>query len=382
MSRGWIGHATALIAVGVTGGCATLPTSGPSLAQVEAGSSNGIRIVDVDKAVAQKLRAHGARKPFSEVFAGATGRNETIGSGDILEVSVWEAPPAVLFLQSMRTPSLPSGSNVATSGVTDFPQQMVDSNGTIYVPFAGMILATGKTIQEIEAEVTQGLQGKANRPQVLVRRMANNTDYVTVVGEVTNSTRMPLTPRGERLLDALAAAGGTRQAVGKISLQLTRGTAVHALPLDAVIRDPRQNVPLQPGDVVTALYQPQSFTALGAMGKSDEINFESQGISLAEALARAGGVNDSRANAAGVFIFRFEPQPVSESGSALIENRTPIVYRINLKDPSTFFVAQQFPIEDKDIIYVANAPAAELQKFLNLLVSTVYPIEGAVSLSK
>jgi polysaccharide biosynthesis/export protein len=82
----------------------------------------------------------------------------------------------------------------------------------------------GCPLLDIESEITRQLQGKANRPQVLARLVANNTAYATVVGEVTNSTRMSLTPRGERLLDALAAAGGTKQPVGKIVLQLVVST--------------------------------------------------------------------------------------------------------------------------------------------------------------
>jgi protein involved in polysaccharide export with SLBB domain len=149
-------------------------------------------------------------------------------------------------------------------------------------------------------------RGKANQPQVLVRVIRNATSNVTVVGEVAASTRMPLTARGERLLDALAAAGGVRQPVGKVTLQLTRGEQVHALALDTIIRDPKQNIALQPGDVVTALFQPLSFIVLGATAKNEELNFEAQGITLAQALARVGGVQDRLADARAVFIFRFE----------------------------------------------------------------------------
>ena len=206
----------------------------------------------------------------------------------------------------------------------------------------------------------------------------NNTANVTVVGEVATSTRMPLTARGERLLDALAAAGGVRQPVGKMTLQVTRGNQVQALPLDTIIRDPKQNIVLLPGDVVTSLFQPLSFTVLGATGKNEELNFEAQGISLAQALARAGGLQDARADAQGVFIFRLEsPAALDLNGKTVPttpEGKIPVIYRVNLKDPATFFVAQSFPVQNKDVLYVSNAPAAELQKFLNIVVSAIYPI--------
>ena len=38
-------------------------------------------------------------------------------------------------------------------------------------------------------------------------------------------------------------------------------------------------------------------------------------------------------------------------------------------------------MKDKDVVYVANAPAAELQKFLNILGSSVFSIRGLIGLS-
>ena len=154
----------------------------------------------------------------------------------------------------------------------------------------------------IEADIVKRLTGKAHQPQVLVRVIKNNTSNVTVVGEVNNSTLLPLTPKGERLLDALAAGGGVKQPINRVAVQISRDNVTATMPLDLVIRDPRQNILLKPGDVVTALFQPQSFSVLGATGKNEEIPFEAQGISLAQALARSGGLNDSRADARGVFL--------------------------------------------------------------------------------
>jgi len=234
----------------------------------------------------------------------------------------------------------------------------------------------GRTTQEIETDISKRLTGKANQPQVLVRVIKNNTSSVTVVGEVSSSTLMSLTPKGERLLDALAAGGGVKQPVNRVAVQLSRDMTTATMPLDSVIRDPLQNVLLKPGDVVTALYQPQSFSVLGATGKNEEIPFEAQGISLAQALARSGGLNDSRADARGVFVFRFEEARLVEgTGNAQksADGTVPVVYQINLRDPASFFVTQNFPVQNRDVIYVSNSPAAEFDKFLRLVVSVAVP---------
>src|SRR5437588_1755655 len=387
MLKRYTSRASPALAILALSACAFLPTSGPSRKEVQTGAGRGIQIVDVNDGVAHRLLESHASRLLSDALSGAPGNSEVVGPGDVLEVSIWEAPPATLFSLTTGSspPSLGMPSSVVPSNAATLPAQTIASDGTIYVPFAGNTLVTGKSLREIEAEITRKLRGRAHEPQVLVRLIANNTAYVTVVGDVNNSVRMPLTPRGEHLLDALAVAGGTKNPVEKMTLQVTRGDGVYSLPLETVIRDPRQNIPLRAGDVVTALFQPLSFTALGATGKSDEINFEARGISLAQALARAGGLVDTRSNAEGVFIFRFESEQAlrfSADVPTTPDGRVPVIYRVDLKDPRSFFVAQSFPMENKDVLYIANAPGSELQKFLNLLLSTIYPIDRVITLSK
>ncbi|HWP19197.1 MAG TPA: polysaccharide biosynthesis/export family protein [Burkholderiaceae bacterium] len=375
-----------LLVFSALAGCANfgVPNSGPTRNEVAEATreTSGIQIVDVTDNVARQLLAQRRQDAFAESLGSPTVLPGTVAAGDVLEVSVWEAPPATLFGTTLVEARATAAQG---SRPTTLPEQVVSSEGTINVPFAGAVPVAGRTLPQIEAEIARRLAGKANQPQVLVRLTRNSTANVTVVGEVGQSTRLPLTPKGERLLDALAAAGGVRQPVNKVTVQVTRGQNVYSMPLEAVIRDPRQNIVLQPGDVVTALFQPLSFTALGATGRNEEINFEAGGITLAQALARAGGLNDMRADSQGVFIFRLE------SANALAwqtpprttpDGRVPVVYRLDLKDPGSFFVAQSFPISNKDIVYVSNAPAAELQKFLNVITSVVYPAIGIINLTR
>ena len=366
-----------LVASVLLSGCAALfPGIGPSRARIEQAkdpaSRSAIQVVDVTDGVTRHLLARRTQHLFSETLhSGPAPR--IVGAGDVLEVSIWEAAPATLF----STSSLVPGGAIATSHATTLPDQMVDDDGFIYVPFAGRIPAAGKSLQEIEAEIVTRLGGKANQPQVLVRRTHNSSANATVVGDVNTSTRVPLIPGNDRLLDALAAAGGVRQPVTKMTIQITRAKTVYSLPLETIIRNPEQDVTLLPGDVVTALFQPFSFTALGATGKNEEVNFETQGINLAQALARSGGLIDARSNAKGVFIFRFEPKDAldwpRQPARATPEGMVPVVYRIDLTNPGSFFLMQSFPIENKDVLYVSNAPVTELQKFLNLLFTVAYP---------
>jgi polysaccharide biosynthesis/export protein len=366
-------------------GCSTFLSSiGPSRKAIERSAGERtlppIEVVEVNEEVTQRLVAQRSRHLFSEVLSGRPDQLLPIGGGDFLVISIWEATPATLFgSDAINSTGIPTPSHATT-----LPE------GCITVPFAGRIPAAGKTLPDIAAEIKRRLASKANQPEVLALLTRNLSSTVTVVGEVTTSTRVPITAAHERLLDALAFAAGVKQPISKTTIQITRGPSVYALPLETIIQDPRQNVPLQAGDVITALYQPLSFTSLGASGKNEEINFETQGISLAQALARSGGLIDTRSNPSGVFIFRLEQriapavgepagtQPAAVTTAGLV----PVVYRVDLEDPRSLFWIQNFPIKDKDVLYVSNAPAAELQKFLNLLFTFAYPVLTGVQLSK
>jgi polysaccharide biosynthesis/export protein len=374
--------AVCMAAVLTLSGCGTfadwIPTSGASRQQVleqhDSGRVEGIQVVDVNDVLARKLANAKQLGQFSNIFTSKTANNYVIGPGDLIEVTIWETPPAMLF-SSTAPVSLPSLASGASSSVT-LPTQMVAANGTISIPFAGRIGVAGRTTEQIEASIVSHLKGKANQPQVLVSVAKNNASNVTIVGEVNTSSMMPLTPKGERLLDALAFAGGLKQPVSHMAVQLSRGDTTATMPLDSVIRDPKQNVLLKPGDVVTALFQPLTFSVLGATGKNDEIPFEAQGISLAQALARSGGLNDGRADARGIFVFRFEDAKLVDNMDPSVKahnGKVPVVYEINLRDPAAFFVTQNFPVQNHDVIYVSNSPGAEFRKFLTYVVMVADP---------
>jgi polysaccharide export outer membrane protein len=360
-------------------GCSTLPASGPSRSDVEAvarrAPTSAIKVVQVDDEIARQLGAKRVDSQFAGAWPALQVSNELLGAGDSVEVSIWEAPPALLFGDYVL-----ASADSSTSGTrpTTLPQQVVSRDGSIGIPFAGRVHIAKLSVAQAADAIAQRLAGKANHPQVIVRLVSNASCYVTVVGEVSNSMRVPLTPHGERLLDALAAAGGVRQPVQKMTIQVARSGIVRSLPLETIIKDPSQDIVLQPDDVITAAYQPLSFVAMGAAGRNSEINFEATGVSLAEALGRMGGLTDSRSDPRGVFIFRFEdagalqwktpPQNVTADG------RIPVIYQIDLRDPQSLFIAQNFKIENKDIVFVSNAPLAELQKFMSIVGAFTSPI--------
>ena len=369
-----------LMIVGLLSGCASFNeffgSAGPNHGQVQDLRKDprlkSIQFVDVDGNIANKLLSRRKQNVFSEDFVNTIKLGYVLGAGDVISVTLWEAPPAMLFS---------SGGDIATGGFAgqniSFPEQMISAEGKINIPFVGPVSCAGKTPQQVESQIVDALKDKANQPQVLVKVVANNTASVTVVGEVNASARIPLTSKGERLLDALAAAGGVRQPVDKTTIQFSRANQLQTVALGAIIKNPSQNIVLKPGDVITAVIEPLTFTILGAVDKNQEVHYESMGISLAQALARSGGLDDKRADSRAVFVFRYEdPKALNweTPPTYTAEGKVPVVYQINMNDPASFFMAQNFPVADKDLIYVSDASSVQLQKFTTMLFQSIYII--------
>lgn len=380
--RSTAGIAHAVLGISVLlmlGGCSSFGGSGPSTSRIARAArpvpgAEQIALVQLDAAAVARLDMVRTSRNFAEVFGDAAIDPTLMGAGDAIDITLWEAPPAVLFGAGTGL------SGVGTSQTLNLPQQMIGSDGRVTIPFVGSLPVAGRTTREVERDIVARLRGKANAPQAIVRLSQNEARTVTVLGEVGGSRRLPLTPRGERLLDALATAGGSRQPVGKSTVQLTRDGVTLTMALDKVIREPRQNIRLRPDDVVAVLFQPFSFTALGASNLNAEVPFEATGMSLAQALGRVGGLRDERADVRGVFVFRYEDRetlgPAADGRAARSDGTVPTIYRLDLSSPASLLISQNFPIQDKDVVYISNAPMADFQKFIGIVSSAAFSVVG------
>lgn len=374
----------ALLAVLTAGGCSTLPTTGPVAEQVVSNGDNALErryvVVDVDErsaSILSRLPGPSLRARFGDYRPAPENK---IGIGDEVRVTVWEAAAGGLF----SAPALDRFGTGARSAV--IPDQVVSRDGAITVPYAGRVEVAGLTPPEVEQAILARLTGKAIEPQVLVTVSRNITNSVTVTGEVTTGARIPLSTKGDRIMDAVAAAGGVRGAVHETFVRLTRGRTTVTVPMEAILATPQENVFLRGGDVLTLVREPQTFTAFGAIGQNTVVNFGRISLSLEEGLAKAGGLLDFKSDPDGVFLLRFEPPSTVR---ALVPGRPvdpreqmiPVVYRLTLRDPKSYFLARSFGMRDKDVLYVANATGAELQKFLNLVSTVTSPIISGVAVA-
>jgi polysaccharide export outer membrane protein len=262
---------------------------------------------------------------------------------------------------------------------TRIPDQPVGTDGAITIPYAGRIKVVGRTPDEVERRIEALLRPIALDPQALVAVKRSAANAVTVTGDALKGARVPLSPGGDRLLDVIGAAGGATEPVHETFVRLSRGEIIATIPLARLVADPEQNIFAEPGDVLTVLRQPQTVSVFGATGKNAAVTFATERMSLTEALAKAGGLLDDRADPRAVFLLRYEPvelvralgQPIATRAPAGI---SPIVYRLDLLEAKSYLLAKQVPVQDKDIIFVANAETVPITHALRVLSKVTGPI--------
>jgi polysaccharide biosynthesis/export protein len=286
-----------------------------------------------------------------------------------------------------RRPPPSSDATLEASGrrPATIPDQPVAADGAISVPYAGRVAVTGRTPAEAQQAIERLLAGKALDPQALVIVKKSAVNAVTVAGEVVAGAKVPLSPGGDRLLEVIAAAGGATTPVHETFVRLSRGGLTATMPLERLVADPDENIFARPSDVLTLIRVPQTFSVFGATGRNAVIGFGAETITVSQALAKSQGLRDDLANPRGVFLFRHEPMAVVRALGEPMATRardgiSPVAYRFDFADANTYHLADRFPVRDKDIIFVADAAAVQINKLFSVLSTVTGPfITGIVT---
>jgi polysaccharide biosynthesis/export protein len=331
-------------------------------------------IVDVDSNVVATLLAQPQESFAARFKKYGAPPNPKIGIGDAVSVTIWEAGNGGLFGGGKAGGEAATGATSVT-----IPTQFVGRDGGISVPYAGRIPAAGRTPPEVQQMVEQRLADKAIEPQAVVTLVSSVTNTATVSGEVVSGARLQLSLKGDHLLDLIAEAGGAKAPVYQTFVRLSRDGITATVPMDTLVSNPAENIYAWPGDVLTLIEVPQSLSVLGATGTNSKLNFTGEKMTLVEALAASGGLLDQTADPGGVFLFRWEPAAVVDAFKAPVlatgpGGSSPVVYHLDLRDAHSFFLAQRFPVEDKDIIYVADAQLTQIKKFFDLISDLTGPV--------
>jgi polysaccharide biosynthesis/export protein len=364
------------VAVGaslVVAACSALPAAGPLNQEVvhsqagNGGSASAVDyvVVDLTAAVTKVLSKFGGPSLAGSFSTRGDRPLVTIGVGDAVEVTIFESSPGGLFT--------PPGTAISGGNFVRLPAQVVDRSGTISVPYAGEIPAAGRTPVQVQQAIEERLRNRAIEPQAVVAITDRKSNLVTVAGEVGQPGRVVIPPSGLRIVDAIAQAGGPKFPAYETNVTLQRDSQKATASLAKLLVSPQDNIRTVSNDTIFVSRQQQTFLAFGASGKNGQIAFETDRLSLAESVAKAGGLLDERADPAGVFLYRIEDRKTLESAGFDLKNWSgqwiPTIYRVNLRDPGILFLTRDVPMRDKDIVYISNAPAVEFDKFLTIVKS-------------
>ena len=307
-----------------------------------------------------------------------------IGIGDVLSITIFEAQSGGLFI--------PTDAGARAGNFVSLPNQQVDNSGFITVPYVGDVKIVGMTPKDASRFIADKLKSRAIEPQVVVATAERHGNEISVLGEVNAPTRFGLDPGGIRLSGAIARVGGPKFPDYDTAFTLERGGRSYRANLSAIFLDPKLDFQLQGNDVVYLSHDPRFVMVFGATldptltSITRRVTFESNKMNLAEAIAKAGGLNTARADARSVFVFRKEPKAVlTELGldTSRYTAEVPTVYSVNLSSADGFFLSDAFQLRNRDIIVVSEAPVADYTKFFTLLnqIAVVPNYAGTISIN-
>jgi polysaccharide export outer membrane protein len=297
-----------------------------------------------------------AFRPASSIDRPSTTSNLSAGArvavapGDVLRVRIFEPYEGSIFPTIQRP-----GADLGVQRVTD--------DGTINVPYAGTVAVAGLDLTHIEQRIAERLKGKAQDPQVIVEFVSDRSHTVMVSGDVRQPGRVSILEGVRSVVDAINRAGGPSN--------------IPAAQVEVVVRRQGQvlltaqyadllaggDIALQKNDEIVVRPNSRTFTVLGAVQKSGNVEVAKPDLTLLEALGQVGGLNDERANKTGVFVFRLGDIQNNPGARAR-------VFRLDLSQPVSIFVAQQFGVQARDVVYVTNAPLYEYNKIATALYKT------------
>ncbi|RCV91020.1 polysaccharide export protein [Billgrantia montanilacus] len=335
-------------------GCAFAPGGHMDYPEVE--SVDLASMVDIEPITPALLQRIERERPTAQARSEVLRRqiaeyDYQVGPGDILSIIVYDHPEL----------TIPAGAERSAAEAGN----IIRPDGTIFYPFLGRINVAGKSTDEIRVQLTRGLSAYLTDPQVDVFVAQYNSQKAYVTGAVDEPGALPITNVPLTIVDAISAVGGPSDDAYWHDLTLIREGQEERLSLFSLLSegDQSQNRLLRDGDQLhLASADNKGIAMLGQVLVTGNLSMNRERLSLTDALSRAGGINEERGDATGIFVMRSQPME---------SDKLATVYQLDVSDATAYMMASRFPLRANDVVYVTTAPLARWNRVITLILPSL-----------
>jgi polysaccharide biosynthesis/export protein len=328
------GFAGIMAAGALLGGCASLP------GQQAVISPRAARIVQLDAGYAPPPAVVATVPDNLAAYRPLAYR---VGPGDIINVMIWDHPE----LGSVDNASRRSGVQV-----------QVRADGKFFFPYIGLVSGAGMSVDELRLELTRRLASVYVEPQVDLSVTGFNSQQITVRGAFIHTRPQAITSTPLSLAAALGSASIDTARANLGQFTLTRNGKAYRLDLNtsALGDGATSKILLKGGDHLhLPITDQRDVIVLGEVLRPIVVTMRGDSLTLAQALGRAGGLDQATARARSVYVIRTPAdEPVSQA----------IAYRLDARSPASYAVASRFRLLAGDVVFIG---ASGITRFTRLI---------------
>lgn len=281
-----------------------------------------------------------------------------IGSGDVLSIVVWDHPElAGGGMTAAAAAADAGGTNSNAVANAAQPGFVVDHQGRIQFPFAGLLPVEGLTEEAARALLTTRLARYIANPNITLRVQSYRSKRVYIDGEVKQPGLQAINDIPMTLVEALNRAGGLLPTADQSRIALERGDARYRINLRELVQKDINpgNIMLAPGDVVRVHSRDESKVFVsGEVVTPKALTMHNGRLTLNEALGETGGISPLSGDARQIYVVRKTPERTR-------------VFQLDARLTGSLAMAESFELRPKDVIYVAASPLANWNRQISLL---------------
>lgn len=328
----------------------------PEGAPVEAAPA--VELISITPDLVSVMSRSNARVDIQPGWVGTPSPEYVIGPRDLLSIGLWGRPELNV--------SMPHLAMTEAAGV------LVDDEGHVYFPYAGRFKAAGLTIPRLREVMAARMGEYFKDPQISLRIAEYRSKRIYADGEIRQPGLVPIRDVPMTLAEALNRTGGMLPTADQTRISVLRAgkRQVFNLPMMLQSGISPDQVLLRDGDALRVPSVDETKIAvIGEVTRPLTMPLRNGRLSLGDALAEALGVSSITGNRHQIYVVR-SPDP-----------RRAQVYHLDARTVSSLVMANAFPLQPKDVVYVDAPGLVRFNRVLSLILPSVSSARAGLDLS-